>query len=181
MVTFEQVKLLETKVAKTIDFVGRITEENTLLRGKLETYQKRIGELEVLIQRFKEDQSSIEEGFISTLDRLSRFEAAMEQTISPVPGDGGAGENPPEAGSAPGGAAPLIEELSAAEPAEAGLPAEEAGAADFSEPPDTIYAAEQPDEAFIFEPEAEEDAGLAADEDAAPADDGVDPAELDIF
>lgn len=83
MVTLEQVKLLETKVAKTIDFVNRITEENALLKGKLDDYQKRIDELEVLIQCFKDDQGRIEDGILSALDRLSQFEAAIERSISP--------------------------------------------------------------------------------------------------
>ncbi|MDR2404088.1 MAG: cell division protein ZapB [Spirochaetaceae bacterium] len=83
MVTLEQVKLLETKVAKTIDFVNRITEENTFLKGKLDDYQKRIDELEVLIQSFKNDQGRIEDGILSALDRLSQFEAAMERSIFP--------------------------------------------------------------------------------------------------
>jgi hypothetical protein len=83
MVTLEQVKLLETKVAKTIDFVNRITDENTLLKGKLDDYQKRINELEVLIQRFKDDQGRIEDGILSALDRLSQFEADLERSISP--------------------------------------------------------------------------------------------------
>jgi chromosome segregation ATPase len=84
MVTLEQVKLLETKVTKTIDFVGRITEENAFLKGKLDDYQKRIDELEVLIQGFKDDQGRIEDGILSSLDRLNQFEAAMEKNISSI-------------------------------------------------------------------------------------------------
>jgi hypothetical protein len=84
MVTLEQIKLLETKVAKAIDIVTRITGENAYLKGKLETYQKRIDELEVLIQRFKEDQGRIEDGILSALDRLNQFEAAIENSIAPV-------------------------------------------------------------------------------------------------
>jgi hypothetical protein len=84
MVTLEQVKLLETKVAKALDFVGQVTGENTLLKEKLDTYQKRIDELEVLIQRFKEDQSRIEEGIISALNRLNQFEDAVEKSFFPA-------------------------------------------------------------------------------------------------
>jgi FtsZ-binding cell division protein ZapB len=84
MVTLEQIKLLETKVARAIDVVTRVTGENAYLKGKLENYQKRIDELEVLIQRFKEDQGRIEDGILSALDRLNEFEAAMENSIAPV-------------------------------------------------------------------------------------------------
>jgi chromosome segregation ATPase len=84
MVTLEQVKLLESKVAKAIDFVERVTGENSLLQGKLDSYQKRIDELEVLIQQFREDQGRIEDGILSALDRLNQFEDAIEKSIAPV-------------------------------------------------------------------------------------------------
>jgi chromosome segregation ATPase len=82
MVSLEQVKLLETKVAGAIEYVERVTGENALLQGKLESYQKRIDELEVLIQRFKEDQGRIEDGILSALDRLNQFEDAIEKSLA---------------------------------------------------------------------------------------------------
>ena len=82
MLSLEQVKLLESKVSKTIDYVKKVTEENTSLKGKLDSYQKRIEELEVLIQRFKDDQSRIEDGILSALDRLNQFEDAVERKLS---------------------------------------------------------------------------------------------------
>lgn len=82
MVSLEQVKLLETKVARAIEYVERVTGENALLQGKLESYQKRIDELEVLVQRFKEDQGRIEDGILSALDRLNQFEDAIEKSLA---------------------------------------------------------------------------------------------------
>jgi len=82
MVSLEQVKLLESKVSRTIDYVKKVTEENAGLKEKLDSYQKRIDELEVLIQRFKEDQSRIEDGILSALDRLNQFEDALESKLS---------------------------------------------------------------------------------------------------
>jgi chromosome segregation ATPase len=82
MVTIDQVKQLETRVAKAIDYVNTVTNENTLLKTKLDSYQKRIDELEVLIKRFKEDQTLIEEGIIAALDRLNQFEDDMRKTIT---------------------------------------------------------------------------------------------------
>jgi chromosome segregation ATPase len=82
MVSLEQVKLLETKVAGAIEYVERVTGENALLQGKLESYQKRIDELEVLVQRFKEDQGRIEDGILSALDRLNQFEDAIEKSLA---------------------------------------------------------------------------------------------------
>ena len=88
MINLEQVKLLETKVARAIEFVERLTRENAALRHqetemqtRLESYQKRIDELEVLVTEFKDDQGKIEESILSALDRLSQFEKAMEKTL----------------------------------------------------------------------------------------------------
>ena len=78
MITLEQVRLLETRITKTIEYVKKVTGENTALKGKLDSYQKRIAELEVLIQRFREDQSRIEDTILSALDRLNQFEDAVE-------------------------------------------------------------------------------------------------------
>jgi chromosome segregation ATPase len=84
MVTIEQVRQLESRVAKAIDYLNKVTNENTLLKTKLDSYQKRIDELEVLIQRFREDQGRIEEGIISALERLNQFEDDVQKTITHV-------------------------------------------------------------------------------------------------
>ncbi|MDR2842843.1 MAG: cell division protein ZapB [Spirochaetaceae bacterium] len=83
MVTIDQVKQLESRVSKTIAYVTKVNEENNLLKGKLDTYQRRIDELEVLIQRFKDDQNRIEEGIISALDSLNQFEDDVGKAIVP--------------------------------------------------------------------------------------------------
>lgn len=82
MVSLEQVKLLESKVIKALEYIDQVTGENTLLREKLEIYQKRIDGLEVVVQRFKEDQTRIEEGIVSALNRLNRFEADIEKSLA---------------------------------------------------------------------------------------------------
>ena len=83
MVSLEQVKLLESKVSRVIDYLAKVTEEKAQLKEKLSSYQKRIHELEVLVKRFKDDQSRIEDGILSALDRLNQFEDALENKISP--------------------------------------------------------------------------------------------------
>jgi len=92
MINLEQVKLLETKVAKAVDYVERLAKENTTLhrqetelQTRLESYQKRIDELEVLVMGFKEDQSKIEEGILAALDKLSQFEKAIEKSLRDKP------------------------------------------------------------------------------------------------
>ena len=91
MVTIEQVRQLETKIAKAIEYVNQLTgennllrEENGLLRGKLESSLKRVDELEASVQRFKDDQARIEEGVIAALDRLNQFEDAIGKRSSSV-------------------------------------------------------------------------------------------------
>ena len=81
MITLEQVKLLDLRVTKTVDYIKKVTGENALLKKKLDSCQQRINELEVLIQRFREDQNRIEEGILSALDRLNQFEDAVENAL----------------------------------------------------------------------------------------------------
>jgi len=88
MISLEQVRQLETRVAKAIEYVQRVNAENAALvseraglQAKLSANQKRIDELEVLVMRFKEDQGRIEDGIIAALDRLSQFEEAFENSL----------------------------------------------------------------------------------------------------
>ena len=91
MVTLDQVKQLDEKVTRAIEYVKkvtgenvRLTEENSRLTEKLDSCQKRIDELEVLVRKFKEDQSRIEDGILSALQRLNQFEDAVEGALSAV-------------------------------------------------------------------------------------------------
>jgi len=102
MLNLEQVKQLEAKIAKAINYVERVTKEKgsmlqqetelktrleayqkreTELKAKLESYQNRIDELEVLVARFKEEQGQIEESILSALDRLNQFENDIEKSL----------------------------------------------------------------------------------------------------
>jgi len=88
MISLEQVKLLEAKVARAVEYVEQVKAENTALvseraelRAKLEANQKRIDELEVVVMRFKDDQGRIEDGILSALNRLNQFEEAIEKSL----------------------------------------------------------------------------------------------------
>ena len=88
MVSLEQVKLLESKVTRMIEYITKVTDENAKLKEKLDSYEKRTGELEILFQRFKDDQGRIEDGILSALDLLNQFEDALgsklfEDKLSP--------------------------------------------------------------------------------------------------
>jgi DNA anti-recombination protein RmuC len=82
MVSLEQVRLLESKVTNVIEYVKKVTDENSKLKEKLSSYQKRIEDLEVLVQQFRENQGRIEDGILSALDRLNQFEDALESKLS---------------------------------------------------------------------------------------------------
>ena len=170
MVTLEQVKLLETKVVKALDFVNQVTGENTLLKKKLDTYQKRIDELEVLIQRFKEDQGRIEEGIISALNRLNQFEDAVEKSLSTVKSGI---INPPEEEKSVEFTGDVlntpVEPLSGVEK----KPEEEYLSEPREDPP--LLTAAEPDREFQVSPL--EDEGLSESEDSETPETG----ELDIF
>jgi hypothetical protein len=144
MISLEQVKLLETKIARAIEYVEQVAGENAKLiqkeavlvqneavliqkeaallqneaelRAKLESYQKRIDELEVLVMRFKEDQTRIEDGILSALDRLSQFEDAVAKSLGGEKPDAPAAEpeKPP--------ADPAAEAVKTAEAAKPAVP-----------------------------------------------------------
>ena len=84
MVTLEQIRQLETKIGKAIDYVNRVNGENVRLRGELDGSEKRIAELEAAVLRFREEESRIEEGILAALDKLDQFEDAVNKGFSTV-------------------------------------------------------------------------------------------------
>jgi TolA-binding protein len=193
MVTLEQVKLLETKVVRAIDYVERISRENSQLQGKLDSYQKRIDELEVLIQQFKEDQGRIEEGILAALDRLNRFEDAVEKSIADPPLEAkaipgakavskAAQEAPPKA--APGPKAAPESRAASRRGAEKAVPELELPVDEPEIPPDMEMerpeepGAEEPEESFPHDEDGENpDAGT----EEYPPDESPASGELYIF
>jgi chromosome segregation ATPase len=99
MIRLEQVQLLESRVEKALGLIDRLKGENLGLRDKLDGYQKRIEDLEVLIRELQSDQGRIEEGILSALSKLNRFEDSLEgQASAPSPAPGRSAEvKPPPA------------------------------------------------------------------------------------
>jgi chromosome segregation ATPase len=77
MLTLDQVRSLENRVAKALGYIDRLTDENAALRERLGGYERRIKDLEVLIRDFQQDQGRIEEGILSALEKLNVFEDAV--------------------------------------------------------------------------------------------------------
>ena len=74
MITLDQIKQLDHKVRNAVDKISTLKSENSMLQEKLDNYQIRIEELEVLIDTFKEDQGEIENGIIDALNQLDILE-----------------------------------------------------------------------------------------------------------
>ena len=90
MVTLEQIKLLESKITRAVNFVIQVTEEN----GRL---KKRNAELEGAIEKLREEKTKMEEGIASALGKLNQFEDAIERSLSSAK----PGPKPVEQASAP--------------------------------------------------------------------------------
>jgi chromosome segregation ATPase len=74
MITLEQIRLLEGKITRAIDLIRVLKEENGTLRKGLESAQKRMKELETLVDGFKTDQKEIESVIVRTLHNLDELE-----------------------------------------------------------------------------------------------------------
>lgn len=98
MLTLEQIQLLEKRAHQAVELIKSLRSENNLLESKLEGYEKRIKEMEGLIDSFKQDQSSIEEGIISALEQLDVLEDIVSRNDSGESGsvDDGSKNEPPK-------------------------------------------------------------------------------------
>jgi len=88
MITLEQIRLLESKITRAIDLIRVLKEENSTLRKGLESAQRRMRELETLVDGFKTDQKEIESVIVRTLHNLDELEesAAAPGGIPATPG-----------------------------------------------------------------------------------------------
>jgi FtsZ-binding cell division protein ZapB len=104
MITLEQIRLLESKITRAIELIRVLKEENGTLRRGLESAQKRMKELETLVEGFKTDQREIESVIVRTLRNLDDLE---ESATAGKKGDRAAG-GPPHVG-APASPAPEVD------------------------------------------------------------------------
>ncbi len=85
MLTVEQIKLLESRVLKAVEKITSLQDENSRLRDGLAKYERRIEELEVLMNEFRDGQQAIEDGILSALKRLDVLEDEISVDEEPVP------------------------------------------------------------------------------------------------
>jgi FtsZ-binding cell division protein ZapB len=93
MITLEQIRLLDSKITRAIDLIRLLKEENSTLRKGLESAQKRMKELETLVDGFKTDQKEIESVIMRTLHNLDELEESAAA----------AGRSPPTSSVSAGG------------------------------------------------------------------------------
>ncbi len=126
MISLEQIRLLEAKIARAIDLIRVLKEENATLRKGLDSAQRRMMELEGLVDGFKADQGEIESVIIRTLKNLDELEesgALSARKHEPAPRTPPAPRSPadaPEAASPP--ASPRLDAGDGKGPEESGLP-----------------------------------------------------------
>ncbi|HYW85871.1 MAG TPA: cell division protein ZapB [Spirochaetia bacterium] len=111
MITLEQIRLLDSKITRAIELIRVLKDENGTLRKGLESAQKRMKELETLVDGFKTDQREIETVIVRTLRNLDDLE---ENATAGKKGDRAAAGPSPEAAPAPRAAEPGPAPLSSA-------------------------------------------------------------------
>jgi FtsZ-binding cell division protein ZapB len=80
MISLEQIRLLEQKVTSAVELIRVLKEENATLRRGLDSAQRRMKELETLVEGFKTDQKEIESVIVRTLRNLDDLEESAGGT-----------------------------------------------------------------------------------------------------
>jgi FtsZ-binding cell division protein ZapB len=88
MITLEQIRLLESKITRALDLIRVLKEENSTLRKGLESAQRRMRELETLVDGFKTDQKEIESVIVRTLHNLDELEESAATAATPATAGG---------------------------------------------------------------------------------------------
>jgi FtsZ-binding cell division protein ZapB len=78
MITLEQTRLLEGKIERAIELIRILKEENATLRKGLDSAQKRMKELETMVDGFKSDQKEIESVILRTIKNLDELEESTQ-------------------------------------------------------------------------------------------------------
>ena len=101
MISLEQIRLLEQKVTGAVGLIRTLKEENATLRRGLDSAQRRMKELETLVEGFKTDQREIETAIVRTLRNLDDLEdSAAAQAAAGAASRGDAAPAPAAAATA---------------------------------------------------------------------------------
>jgi len=115
MISLEQIRLLEGKITRAIELIHVLKDENATLRRGLDSAQKRMKELESLVDGFKADQKEIESVIVRTLRHLDDLEegsgaAERGPAHAPIPRATAPQAGPAAAAPATPAASPMEEE-----------------------------------------------------------------------
>lgn len=92
MISLDQVLLLQRKVETAVDKISQLKSDNDALRSKCAELTKALSEKTELVSRLESEQSKIEEGILTALNRLDIVENSVltsseeEPEQAPVPG-----------------------------------------------------------------------------------------------
>ena len=101
MINLEQIRLLESRITRALELIRVLKEENSTLRRGLESAQKRMRELESMVDGFKTDQKEIESIIVRTLHNLDDLEeTAAGASTAAGAAAGGVGASAAGAGAA---------------------------------------------------------------------------------
>lgn len=119
MVTLEQIKLLESKISRAINFVADVTEENSRLKKRNDELEAENGEFKAALEKLKEEKTRVDEGIISALGTLNQFEDAIERSLSVVKASANVKPNPKPVKAEPAAPAQQAPAQAAQPPAQA--------------------------------------------------------------
>jgi len=74
MISIEQLRVLQKKIAVLVHKYQNLVEENTLLKTKLRNYEQRVSELESHYSHIQEDQEEMERTILTALNELDKIE-----------------------------------------------------------------------------------------------------------
>ncbi len=103
MIRLEQIRLLESKINKAVKLIEMLREENAALKRSVDTAQKRMQELDGLVNEFKADQEEIEKSLLRAMKNLERLEDAAAPDLEAPAARTREGEAAPAAAGEPAG------------------------------------------------------------------------------
>ncbi len=81
MIRLEQIRLLEKKTNEAVEKIKLLKKENQTLKTALDSSQKRMNELEKMVEEFKSDQGEIEQCLLRALKNLDFLEDEVSGEI----------------------------------------------------------------------------------------------------
>lgn len=85
MITLEQIKTLENKIAKAVEVISALKQDNTKLKGEKEVLQARVNELESSHNDFVNGQDELEKSILGAISKLDELDSDDESSAETLP------------------------------------------------------------------------------------------------